>query len=60
MMPVGGRKEHTVFGVLFWMFLILGIIIAMMGFPGIYRMITGRSGGSLDHPDSRDNNNKLN
>ncbi|MCA8893404.1 MAG: hypothetical protein KDA56_16685 [Hyphomonas sp.] len=41
------------FAVLFWLFLFAGIFVAMMGHSGFYRFVTGRDGGSMDHPDSR-------
>jgi hypothetical protein len=42
-----------VFAVLFWLFLLSGVFVAMMGHSGFYRLVTGRDGGSMDHPDSR-------
>ena len=47
------------FGVLFWMLLLVGLWIAAMGHSGFYRLMTGRDGGSMDHPDSYGNNDRL-
>jgi hypothetical protein len=41
------------FAALFWMFLLTGTFVAMMGHSGFYRLVTGRDGGNMDHPDSR-------
>ncbi len=40
------------FAALFWLFLLAGVWIAAMGHSGFYRLVTGRDGGSMDHPDS--------
>ncbi len=40
------------FGVALWFFLVFGLAVAAMGHPGFYRLVTGRDGGSADHPDS--------
>ncbi|MEE2920892.1 hypothetical protein [Hyphomonas sp.] len=41
------------FGLLFFGFLFIGLAMALLGHGGFYRMVTGRSGGSNDHEESR-------
>jgi len=41
------------FAVLFWLFLLSGIFVAMMGHSGFYHFVTGRDGGNMDDPGSR-------
>lgn len=45
-------EEQVLFGLLFWVFLLAGLWIAALGHSGFYRFVTGRDGGSMDHPDS--------
>lgn len=41
------------FALLFWVFLLVGVMVAALGHSGFYHFVTGRDGGSMDHPDSR-------
>jgi hypothetical protein len=41
-----GRKEHTVFGVLFWIFLVIGLAVAVLGFTSIYSRVDEDNGES--------------
>ncbi|KCZ52874.1 hypothetical protein [Hyphomonas pacifica] len=41
------------FGLLFWAFLIFGVIVAALGHAGFYRAVTGRGSGSNDNEESR-------
>ncbi|KCZ54957.1 hypothetical protein HY29_01755 [Hyphomonas beringensis] len=40
------------FGLLFWAFLICGVIVAALGHAGFYKAVTGRDTGSNDHQES--------
>ena len=37
------------FAVLIWIGLGLGVVLGALAHPGIYRAVTGRSGGDADH-----------
>tara|TARA_R100001129_G_scaffold37642_2_gene25302 strand:- start:430 stop:573 length:144 start_codon:yes stop_codon:yes gene_type:complete len=43
----------VMFGLLFFGFLIVGLLVAMLGHGGFYRLVTGRGGVSNDHDESR-------
>ena len=41
------------FGLLFFGFLFIGLVLALLGHGGFYRMVAGRGAGSNDHDESR-------